>query len=90
MKICNTQLSMGSLILSEKFSNRIFKTIDDLCSNVISTEKLEKVVECVSLSADKVNKNLAHLYLPQTLMLHKLGIIKLYGIILLLGNSIAR
>ena len=38
-------------ILSEKFSNRLFKTIDELCSNVISTEKLEKVVECVSLSA---------------------------------------
>ncbi|MEW8996153.1 hypothetical protein [Clostridium sp.] len=44
-------------ILSEKFSNRLFKTIDELCSNVISTEKLEKVVECVSLSAARVNKN---------------------------------
>lgn len=45
-------------IESEKFSNRLYKSLDELFSNIITKEKFDKVQEIVILSAAEVNKNI--------------------------------
>jgi len=46
-----------SKILAEKASRRIYPLISELCSDVISTEKLEKIVETITLSASQVYRS---------------------------------
>lgn len=44
-------------IEAERFSNSLFSTLDEICSNIVTNEKIEKIVEIITLSAADVNKN---------------------------------
>ena len=46
-----------SKILAEKASRRIYPLIYELCSDIISAEKLEKIVETITLSASQVYRS---------------------------------
>ena len=45
-----------SKILAEKFSNRLFSTVDKICKNTITNDVLNTIVEVAILSASDVNK----------------------------------
>lgn len=75
-----------SKILAEKFSSRLYSTLDELCSNVIAEDKFEKIIEVVTLSAAKMNKNLPK---SKVCPLHK-GEIPYTGSIMTAGRKVIR
>lgn len=45
-------------IQAEKFSNRLYKSIDELCNSVLNKEKFNKTEEVIILSAAQANRNI--------------------------------
>jgi len=45
-------------IQAERFSNRLYKSLDELCTNVLTEEKFAKIEDIVILSAAEVNKSI--------------------------------
>ncbi|MBV4448557.1 ISLre2 family transposase [Clostridium tyrobutyricum] len=45
-------------IQAERFSNRLYKSLDELCNSVLTKEKFDKIEEIIVLSAAEVNKNI--------------------------------
>jgi hypothetical protein len=43
-------------IEAERFSNSLFSTLDEICSNIVTNEKFENIVEVITLSAAQANK----------------------------------
>lgn len=46
-------------ILAEKANKRIYKVINEVCSGIISEDKLEKVTEMITLTAADVNRKVS-------------------------------
>lgn len=46
-------------ILAEKASKRIYNVVNEMCSSIISDDKLEKITEMITLTAADVNKKVS-------------------------------